>query len=179
MRYNSTIRRTKGVDVTADAPATDAIYHACLTPHRSMTPRAAKRFILLFGAGTVALSLPFYVMGAWPVVGFMGLDVLALYIAFRVSFYSARAYETLDLTPFELRLVKTAANGESAEWRFDTYWVRLEQEVHEEFGTQRVALVSRNERVEIGVFLGADQKAELYEELTKALAVAKRGPLFS
>jgi uncharacterized membrane protein len=178
MRYNSAIGRTKGVDVTADAPSTNAIYRTRLTPHRSMTPGAANRVILLVGAGTVALSLPFYVMGAWPVVGFMGLDVLALYIAFRVSFYSARAFETLDLTPFELRFTKTAASGERAEWRFDTCWVRLEQEVHEEFGTQRVTLVARGERVEIGAFLGADQKAELAADLTKALAIAKRGPMF-
>jgi uncharacterized membrane protein len=160
------------------APSTDAIYRKRLTPHRSMSPGAFKRFILLFGAGTFALSLPFYVMGAWPVVGFMGLDVLALYIAFRVSFYSARAFETLDLTPFELRFVKTTADGARAEWRFDTYWVRLEQESHEEFGVQRVILVARGERVEIGAFLGPDQKAELVEDLIKALAMAKRGPVF-
>jgi uncharacterized membrane protein len=176
MRYNLAIRRTKGVDVTA--PSTDAIYRKRLTPHRSMSPGAFKRFILLFGAGSFALSLPFYVMGAWPVVGFMGLDVLALYLAFRVSFYSARAFETLDLTPFELRFVKTTASGARAEWRFDTYWVRLEQESHEEFGVQRVTLVARGERVEIGGFLGPDQKAELAEDLTKALAMAKRGPVF-
>jgi uncharacterized membrane protein len=167
------------VDVTADAASTDAVYRKRLTPYRSMTPSAFRRFILLFGAGTFALSLPFYIIGAWPVVGFMGLDVLALYIAFRVNFQSARAYETLDLTPFELRFVKTAANGERIERRFDTYWVRLEQESHEEFGVQRVTLTARGERVEIGAFLGPDQKAELYEDLEQALAIAKRGPLYS
>jgi uncharacterized membrane protein len=165
--------------MTSTAPLNEAIYRKRLVPHRSLTPRASHIFILLFGAGTFALSAPFYVMGAWPVVGFMGLDVLALYIAFRVSFYSARAYETLDLTPLELTLVKTAANGETAEWRFDTYWVRLERDAHEEFGTLRVRLVSRGESVEIGSFLGPDQKGELYEDLSRALAIARRGPYFA
>lgn len=143
-----------------------------------MTPRASNMFILLFGAATFALSLPFFLMGAWPVAGFMGLDVLALYIAFRLSFHAARAYETLDLTPLELVLVKIGARGQRAEWRFDTLWVRLEQQTHAEFGTQMVALVSRGQRVEVGSFLGPDQKAELARELSRALAVAKRGPYF-
>lgn len=165
--------------MTSSAPSAKAIYQTRLEPHRALTPRRANVVILLFGAGTFALSVPFYVMGAWPVLGFMGLDVLALYIAFRVSFYSARAYETLDLTPLELSLVKIGAGGERAEWRFDTYWVRLEQATHEEFGTQRVWLLCRGERVEVGSFLGPDQKAELVEDLTRALAIAKRGPYFA
>ncbi len=166
--------RAKGVDVTTSAPMTTAIYQTRLVPHRSLTPRATNCFILLFGAGTFALSLPFFVMGAWPVAGFMGLDILALYIAFRVSFSSARAYETLYLTPLELALVKIGAGGQRAEWRFDTYWVRLEQQTHEEFGTLRVLLVSRDECVEVGSFLGPDQKAELARELSRALAAARR-----
>lgn len=174
MRYNLRAAPTKGVDVTSSAPFTTAIYQTRLVPHRSLTPRAANLFILLFGAGTFALSAPFYAMGAWPVVGFMGLDVLALYIALRVSFRSARAYETLDLTPLELVLVKIGAGGQRAEWRFDTYWVRLEQQTHEEFGTQRVSLVSRGECVEVGSFLGPDEKAELARELAHALAAARR-----
>lgn len=164
--------------MTPEAPTTRALYRARLVPHRSLTPRAFNLFILLFGAGTFVLSVPFYMMGAWPVAGFMGLDVLALYIAFRVSFLSARACEMLDMTPLELVLVKISARGQRAEWRFDTYWLRLEQQVHAEFGTLRVSLVSRGQCVEVGSFLGPDQKAELAKELSRALAIAKRGPNF-
>lgn len=153
---------------------TSAVYSTRIAPHRTLTPRACNLFILLFGAGTFALSLPFFFMGAWPVAGFMGLDVLALYVAFRASLHSARAYETLDLTPLELVLVKTGASGQRAEWRFDTYWVRLEQQTHAEFGTLRVSLVSRGQSVEVGSFLGPAQKAELAKELARALAAARR-----
>jgi uncharacterized membrane protein len=136
--------------VTASAPSAEAIYQPRLIPPRSLTLRQAHVFILLFGAGTCALSVPFYILGAWPVVGFMGLDVLALYVALRVSFRSARAFESISLTPFELVIVKKSAYGLRRERRFDTYWLRLETEEDEEFGMQRVLLVSRGERVEIG-----------------------------
>ncbi|WP_159729151.1 DUF2244 domain-containing protein [Methylosinus sp. Ce-a6] len=165
--------------MTASAPSTTAIYQARLIPHRSMTPRQAHLFILLFGAGTCVLSLPFFILGAWPVIGFMGLDVLALYVAFRVSFRSAEAFESLRLTPFELAIVKASPYGARQERRFDTYWLRLEAETDEEFGTQRVLLVSRGERVEIGAFLAPEQKAALAAELSRALAEAKRGPFHS
>jgi len=32
----------------------------------------------------------------------MGLDALALYVAFKINFRSAGAYETIDVTPLEL-----------------------------------------------------------------------------
>ncbi|CAN2535428.1 hypothetical+protein [Methylocapsa aurea] len=165
--------------MTASAPSAETIYQTRLIPHRSMTRRQAHVFILLFGAGSCVLSVPFYILGAWPVVGFMGLDVLALYVALRVSFHSARAFESLRLTPFELAIVSASPYGARRERRFDTYWLRLETEEDEEFGMQRVLIVSRGERVEIGAFLGPEQKAALAEELSRALAQAKRGPLYS
>ena len=154
------------------------IYAARLQPHRSLTPRGFTVFILGFCLAQVILALPFLVMGAWPVAGFMGLDALALYIAFKISFRSARAYETLDLTSLELVHAKIGVRGHRREWRFNPGWVRLEQETHEEFGVQRLALASHGERIEIGAFLGPDQKAELARDLRKALALARQGPRF-
>ena len=107
-----------------------------------------------------------------------GRAALALYIALKISVRSARASETLDLTPLELGHAKIGVRGHRREWRFNPSWVRLEQETHEEFGVQRLALASRGERVEIGAFLGPDQKAELARELRGALATARQGPRF-
>lgn len=154
------------------------IYEARLKPHRSLSPRAFTVFILGFCVAQVILALPFLVMGAWPVAGFMGLDALALYVAFRISFRSARAYETLDLTSLELVHAKIGVRGHRREWRFNPSWVRLEEETHEEFGVQRLALASRGERVEIGAFLGPGQKAALARDLREALCAARRGPRF-
>ncbi|MFO1101535.1 MAG: DUF2244 domain-containing protein [Methylocystis sp.] len=160
-------------------PFEHKIYEARLTPHRSMTRHAFYAFIMIFCCGQVLFALPFFFMGAWPVAGFMGLDALGLYIAFRLSFNSARRQETLDLTALELVFAQIGARGQRKEWRFNPSWVRLEQTVHEEFGTERVELVSRGESVEIGAFLGPDQKAELARDLTRALIDARTGPRFS
>ncbi|MBI1867300.1 MAG: DUF2244 domain-containing protein [Methylocystis sp.] len=165
--------------MTAAAPLEEHILTRRLVPYRSLTPHAFHCFIVIFGLITFLFSLPFFFIGAWPVAGFMGLDVLGLYIAFRANFRSARAYETLDLTPLELVFAKVGARGQRAEWRFNPSWVRLEQKTHAEFGTERVALISRGQSVEVGSFLGPDQKAELARDLTHALAYARRGARFA
>ncbi len=150
-----------------------------LTPHRSLTRRNFHILLLIFSGACFFTSLPFILLGAWPVVGFMGLDVAAFYFAFRASFRAARAYEDVLLTPLELRFAKVSPTGARAEWHFNPSWVRLDRVEHEEFGTQRLAFVSHGRSVEVGPFLGPDEKASLARCLSAGLAEARRGPRFS
>jgi uncharacterized membrane protein len=150
-----------------------------LNPHRSLGPDGFRLLMFVAFVCSALASLPFYLMGAWPVVGFMGLDVLALFLAFRANFRAARAYEELRLTPLELLFARVSRHGARREWRFNPSWVRFERTDHEEFGTQRLALVSGGRSLEVGAFLGPDQKAELATQFTRALAQARRGPRFS
>lgn len=137
--------------------------------------------VLLCVVATVGVvtSLPFVIMGAWPVAGFFGLDVLLVYAAFNASFRSARAYEDISLTSLELFVQKVSAKGNVLEWRFNPVWVRLNRQEHEEFGTQRLDLVSRGGAVEVAGFLGPDAKAQFADGLTAALHEARRGPRYS
>ncbi|MGO8833900.1 MAG: DUF2244 domain-containing protein [Roseiarcus sp.] len=157
----------------------EPLFDARLNPHRSLGPRGFRALMIATFAASALVSLPVYLMGAWPVVGFMGLDVLALYLAFRVNFRAAGAYEELRLTPLELLFARVSRRGARREWRFNPAWVRFERVEHEEFGTQRLSLISRGRSLEVGAFLGPDQKAELATRFSRALALARRGPRFS
>ena len=75
-----------------------AIFAARLVPRRSFTPAAARRLLAATFVASALFSLPFYLAGAWPIVGFLGLDVALLGLAFRMSFRAARAYEDYRLT---------------------------------------------------------------------------------
>lgn len=160
------------------APETP-IFEARLHPHRSMTRAQFRLLLAIVAAICTATSLPFVMLGAWPVAGFFGIDVMLVYVAFAASFRSARAYEDVTLTPLELMLAKVSPKGERAEWRFNPNWVKLEREDHEEFGTQRIDLVSRGRRVEVAGFLGPAAKADLADRLSRALALARRGFRYS
>ncbi len=155
------------------------LFTARLTPHRSLTRSHFHLLLIVIGLAGLATSLPFLILGAWPVAGFMGLDIAMIYFAFRANFRDARAYEDVTLTPLELHLAKVSAKGARADWRFNPVWVRLEKEEDEEFGLQRLSVASRGSSVEIARYLGPDEKAEFATAFSRALAEARRGPRYN
>jgi len=114
-------------------------------------------------------------MGAWPVFGFFGLDVLLLYWAFKLNYRHAAAYEEVTVTPGALTVRKVSHRGVAREWVLNPLWVRLEKVVHEEFGIEQLLLVSRGRELAIASFLGPDEKASFAKAFGAALAEAKRG----
>jgi len=155
------------------------LFSALLTPHRSLNRTGFIAVMGFVSAVSFVAGVAFLMMGAWPVFGFFGLDVLAIYWAFKVNFRSARAREEISVTPTELRVRRISHRGQVAEWVLNPLWVRLDQQVHEEYGVERLYLVSRGRRVSIGSFLGADEKASFAKALLAALQAAKRGPTYN
>jgi uncharacterized membrane protein len=165
--------------VSASNPFDSAVFEARLIPHRSLNRRGMLLVLACFGLASCLLGFPFLLMGAWPVAGFLGLDVALLWLAFHANFRAARAYEDVTLTPVELLIAKVSARGARAEWRFNPVWVRLERIEHEEYGIRKLSLASRGKRLEIASFLGPGAKADFARDFSKALAEARRGPRFS
>ncbi len=163
---------TDGLSTGADA----IVFRARLTPHRSLGRRGHVILFTFIIGMSVLISIPFYILGALPVVGFFGLDVVLLWIAFRVSNQRARAYEELVLTHIELLFNRVTWRGRRSQWSFNPLWVKLSSEEHAEFGTQRIALVEGRRQVEMGAFLGAEEKADFAAALKQALAAARAGP---
>jgi len=159
-----------------DAFAEPEIFSAVITPHRSLTPRGFLILMLCLGALSFVSGVIFVSIGAWPVFGFFGLDVLLVYWAFRANFRAARAYEEVKVTASELTVRKVSHRGSVREWTLNPVWVRLDRIVHDEFGIERLFLVSHGRRLSIGGFLGPDEKASLARALSDALGEAKRGP---
>lgn len=160
-------------------PLDEALFEDTLTPHRSLSPRGFRILMLATFAATTAFSVPFYLMGAWPIVGFFGLDVAALYLAFRLNYRSARGAEHFRLTYFELFFARVGAKGQRREWRFAPAWVRLERIDDEDYGPLSLTLTHRGQSWRIGAQVGPDRKAEFAENLARALVEARRGPNYS
>jgi|SRR3569623_164236 len=157
----------------------EPIFTAELTPHRSLGRTGFLALMLFLSIVSFIAGIVFLSMGAWPVFGFFGLDVLLIYWAFRVNYARARASEHLVLTPHELRLRRVSHRGHVMEWTFNPHWVRLDQEEHEEFGIERLYLRSHGRSVAVGRFLGPDEKASFAKALRLALQDARRGPTYN
>jgi uncharacterized membrane protein len=162
-------------------PAFDqpTLFSARVTPHRSLNRTGFLVLMGIIGAVSFIAGTAFWMMGAWPVFGFFGLDVLVIYWAFRRNFRSANATEDITVTPSELRVRRVSHRGHLIEWSFNPLWVQLEQTGDPEFGIEHLYLVSRGRRLTIGHFLGPDEKASFAKALLAALQTAKRGVTYN
>jgi uncharacterized membrane protein len=155
------------------------IFSALLTPHRSLNRAGFLAVMLFLSVVSFVTGTVFLMMGAWPVFGFFGLDVLVIWWAFKVNFRTARASEEIVVTPSELRVRRVSHRGHVAEWVLNPLWVKLDLEADEEFGIEHLYLVSRGRRLTIASFLGPEEKASFAKALIDALNAAKRGPTYN
>ena len=160
---------------TNAAKADEPFFQALLTPHRSLgrTGFAVLMGALLFGwadTGAIFLSI-----GAWPVFGFFGLDVVLLYVAFRVNYRAARVREEVSVSRTSLDIRKTAPSGRVEAHRFNPFWTRFAIARHAEIGITGMAVEARGESVPIGGFLNPDDRESFATAFSGALAKAKRG----
>jgi uncharacterized membrane protein len=149
------------------------IFAATLTPHRSLSPRGKRVVIGLVAALALMPGVVFYFAGAWPVVGFMGLDVLAIWAALTISMRGARAYEVVTLWPGALELKKVDAKGAEDVLSFVPFNVRF---VIDRDYNERVTglwLKERDRRIAIGDFLSADEKLSFSKAFGTALKKAR------
>ena len=147
----------------------DVIYERVLLPHRSLPPAAFHVLMLLLGVVSLAMGIGFCLLGAWPVFGFFGLDVAAVYVAFRLSYRSARQREILRLAGDDFTVERVDIYGERQRWRFQPFWLRVVTE--ERPGeSNRLLLASHGRSLVIGDFLGAPARRELAQSLRTALS---------
>lgn len=163
---------------SAAAAAEQPVFDAVITPHRSLGQDGFRTVMTLVCLVSVVASVPFMVLGAWPVAGFFGLDILALFIAFKVNFNAARAFERIVVTPLEVLLRKVSHRGKEAVWRSNPAWTRLEREQDEDYGLLQLSLVSRGRRTAIASALSPPEREGFAQALNAALAKARRGPDF-
>ena len=163
-------------DGDADEPV---LFSALLTPHRSLNRTGFLLVMAFLSVISFAAGVVFLILGAWPVFGFFGLDILAIYVAFKINFRRARACEQIWVTPSELRIRRVSHRGHVVEFVLNPLWVRLDKVAHEEFGIEGLYLVSRGRSVSIGSFLSPDEKASFAKALVTALQAARRGPTYN
>ena len=123
--------------------------------------------LVSFGTG-----LLFYLLGAWPVIGFMGLDVLLIYVAFKLNYRTGRLYETVELKEDALTVTRVQPSGKEESWSFNPYWVRLKLEPRVGRSSE-LSLISHGARLSFASFLSEHEREDFAAALVAALAAAK------
>lgn len=150
------------------------LFSATLRPNRSLGPTG---FLVLMGilSGVCFVTgLAFAWMGAWPVLGFFGLDVLIVYLSFKLSYRSGRLYEVVDVDREQLTLTRVHPNGRCERYGFSSYWVRVSLQTAQD-GRSDLRLGSHGRSISVGRFLTNEERDSFAAALDVALREAKGG----
>lgn len=156
------------------APAGKEPFRALLTPHRSLPPKGFLALMVALAAVSFITGVVFLSIGAWPVFGFFGLDVLIIYVAFRLNYRSGRQHEAIEITADHLHLVRVQPSGKAERFTFNPYWTRVQlDEGHD--GRTALSLRHHDRVLPFGSFLNDDERREVAAMLRQALISARGG----
>jgi uncharacterized membrane protein len=148
------------------------LFDAVLEPHRAL-PRSGFIVVMLAaGVITLGIGIFFLALGAWPVFGFLGLDLLLLWLAFKLNARALRIVERICITPEKVLVTRQRPRGQES-WEFNPYWlnVRLNESAD---GKGALHLSSHGFSLSLGAFLVAEERHALAESLRQALADLRR-----
>jgi len=159
---------------THQTQAEPGAFHAMLTPYRSLGPSGFLILMIVFGAMSFVTGVVFLVAGAWPVLGFFGVDVVLVYMAFKLNYRSGRLYETVDLTPARFTLTRVHPSGRQEQFDCNPYWARVNFREWPD-GRTMLSIVSQGKELAFGRFLTDDERRDLASALREALLAARGG----
>jgi uncharacterized membrane protein len=144
-------------------------FFIALHPSQSLS---RKGFLVLMTAITgvsFVAGIFFWALGAWPVFGFFGLDVLLIYGAFRLSFKAGRRCEIIEIKQDMLLITRISPDGRSHQEKIQAYWARSLLE------KGQLWITNRGRSYEIGSFLGEEEKEEVGGLIARALNTYRTG----
>lgn len=146
---------------------------AVLEPPRSLTERGFNRVMLGLGGLSLLSGLLFLSLGAWPVLGFMGLEVLLLWFVFRASFRSQRARTFVRVTAEAVDLRKVDGWGRERRTRVAAHFARVEFDRQAE-GPYALRLAASARSYVVGEFLTPRERETFARRLSQAISDARR-----
>jgi uncharacterized membrane protein len=142
---------------------------AVLRPHRSLSAGAFRLMLIVVIVVNLAVAAVFLSRGALPVAGFLGLDVLALWLAFHFNYRAARREEHVRVAAGQVYVGSRDASGAATHWVLNPVWARVTRE------GAGVLVRAGGGQMRLGAFLSPKECAQLAAALDAALWRAKRG----
>ena len=128
--------------------------------NQSLTTRGL--YILMFFITIPAsyIGISFYVLGAWPVLGFMGFEILLIYIAFKILFYKNKFYEHIILDSEKLNILFKKKNKIIKKIELEPTWVQVKiEKIYENEDTLIVS--SHGKKIILANYLIPEERLKL------------------
>lgn len=140
-----------------------------LWPYRSLSLRGFQILIAVLASLMTVIGLGFYLLGAWPVIGFLGLEILVVWYAFKWNYRSGQLVETVAITPQQVNVTRTDWRGRETTVRLSGAWIKAELDVKEK-RRERLYLRQHAHKLEIGAFMPPSEKLSLANALNAAFS---------
>ncbi len=160
------------------------VYEFILRPHTALSQNGFFGLMAFVMAVSFGTGVYFSLLGAWPVLGFFGLEVGLLYAAFRWNYFVARRFEVVRLSQERVLVEQVSPRGERQAWSYNPHWLRINllttagDKVDSDFGLpdmNELVFLSHGQRLSVGRFLSPAERQDLYGALSQALADVRRG----
>lgn len=143
-----------------------------IAPHRSLSPQGATVLLAVVMAFNVLVAIFLMVVGAPPVLPFLGLDVLALWLALRASDRAARRVERVQVTAEAVTVSREDEKGARTVWTSPTAFTRVDVDQPGEHET-RVRLMIHRKRLTLARSLSPDERMYFANALRDAIRAAR------
>ncbi|MEJ0022728.1 MAG: DUF2244 domain-containing protein [Alphaproteobacteria bacterium] len=153
--------------IAAPTPQAPVLMDAVLAPNRSLSRQARRLLIVAFATANAVPAIFFIAQGAFPVSGFMGLDVLALVWAMHVSERSGKARERVQVSPAAVQVTRRAPDNQESHYAVSPLWARVQED------SRAVRIRAGASDVYVAGFLAPFERAAFAEALKEALAQAR------
>ncbi|MEC8371495.1 MAG: DUF2244 domain-containing protein [Pseudomonadota bacterium] len=161
-----------------DSAENRIFFDAILHPHRSLNPFGFKLLMATIAFMMLSIGIVFALLGAWPVIGFCGAELLLLYVMFRLNYRAGRAYERVRLNERIFEVRKYSPAGAFDAWELEPTWLLVDMDNPPEHDSQ-LTVTSRGRRLTIGKFLTPEERLELANALKDALNLRQRSLPFT
>ena len=145
-----------------------------IRPNRSLSQRG---FVVLITVVTVlncAAAAVFIAMGAYLIPVFLGLDLVAIVVAFLVSFAAAKQIERVLVTDRQVRVFRETPTWRKLMWESPTAFTRVTLLTEDDHAVDlRLALSGKE--AQVAAALSPSERAEFAKALEDAIHRARRG----
>lgn len=149
-----------------DSEAECWVVRPCAAPSLRLSGHLLGVAVLISGVVAIAFTL----VGAWPVLPFAGIEIMALWLTLRHVAQHSSDFEKISRQGERL-IVESRSGSRRQRHEFHSYWARLRVEKPPDGADSRLFLGSHGREVEIGKRLTGEQKRTLASELQKQLGV--------
>ncbi|WP_156823358.1 DUF2244 domain-containing protein [Woodsholea maritima] len=156
------------------APLADPLlFDGEVRPHRSLPSLGFIVVMATLVAMSFTAGLAFWLIGAWPVIGFFGLDIALVWLAFKLSYRDGRQLEKIEVTRAEIRVSRFWPSGHFTQYRMPTGWCQLSVRGKGQSDVQ-ICLSQQGKHLIVGTHLSPQEREDLGQALQSVLARARR-----